>query len=65
MRAWDCAELVTTFASLESIYLNPKSNVHVRYSILDLLQKSSFEQTLTHFLTLFYHIWLKTVSKGT
>ena len=28
-------------------------------------RKPLFEQTLTHFLTLFYHIWLKTVSKGT
>ena len=28
-------------------------------------RKPLFEQTLTHPMTLFYHIWLKTVSKGT
>ena len=28
---WDRADLDTTFASLKSVYLNPKSNVPVGY----------------------------------
>ena len=28
---WDRADLDTTFASLKSVYLNPKSNVRVGY----------------------------------
>ena len=28
---WDRAGLDTTFASLKSVYLNPKSNLRVRY----------------------------------
>ena len=71
---WERADLDTSFASLKSVYLNPKLNVRVRYikksaqscllfySILDLLLKTSF---FTHPFTIFYHIWLKTVSKGT
>ena len=71
---WDRADLDTSFASLKSVYLNLKSNVRVRYikksaqsclllySILDLLLKTS---VFTHPFTIFYHIWLTTVSKGT
>ena len=28
---WDRADLDTTFVSLKSVYLNPKSNVHLGY----------------------------------
>ena len=41
---------------------NPFQSCLVFHLILDLFL---FEQTLTHPMTLFYHIWLKTVSKGT
>ena len=41
---------------------NPFQSCLVFHSILDLFL---FEQTLTHPMTLFYHIWLKTESKGT
>ena len=45
---------------------NPLQSCLVFYSILDRLQETFFEQTLTHPMTLFYHIiWLKTVLKGT
>ena len=44
---------------------NPLQSCLVFHSILVLLQKTSFEHTLTHPMTLFYHTWLKTVSKGT
>ena len=44
---------------------NPLQSCLVYHSILDLLQKTSFWANLTHPMTLFYHIWLKTVSKGT
>ena len=44
---------------------NPLQSCLVFHSVLDLLQKPVFEQTLTHPITLFYHIWLKTASKGT
>ena len=68
---WERADLDTSFASLKSFYLNLKSNVRVRYikksaqsslllySILDLVLKTS---VFTHPFTIFYHIWLKTVS---
>ena len=71
----DRADLDTNFASLKSVYLNPNQMTDtftnplqsclVFQSVLDLLLKTSFEQTFTHPLTLFYHIWLKTVSNGT
>ena len=44
---------------------NPLQSCIVLHSILHLLQKTCFEQTLTHPMKLFYHILLKTVSKGT
>ena len=45
---------------------NPLQSCLVFCSILDRLQKTFFEQTLTHPMTLFYHImWLKTVPTGT
>ena len=44
---------------------NPLQSCLVFHSILDLLRKTSFWANLTHPMTLFYHIWLKTVSKGT
>ena len=44
---------------------NPLQSCLVFHSILDLLQKTSFWANFNHFMTLFYHIWLKTVSKGT
>ena len=44
---------------------NPLQSCLVYHSILDLLQKTSFWANLTHPMALFYHIWLKTVSKGT
>ena len=45
---------------------NPLQSCLVFHSILDRLQKTFFEQILTHPMTLFYHIiWLKTVPKGT
>ena len=39
---------------------NPPQSCLVFHSILDLLQKPLFEQTLTHHMILFYHICLKT-----
>ena len=30
-KLWDLADLETTFASLKSVYLNPKSNLQVQY----------------------------------
>ena len=67
--------LDTTFASLKSVYLNPKSNDGYILKSASILPSASvdprsftenvfFEQTFTHPITLFYHIWLKTVSKG-
>ena len=44
---------------------NPLQSCLVFYSIVDLLLKPLFEQTFTHPITLFYYVWLKTVSKGT
>ena len=41
---------------------NPFQSCLVFHSIVDLFL---FEQTLTHPMTLFYHIWVKTESKGT
>ena len=67
-----------TFVSLKSVYLNPKSNVHIGYIYKPaaVLLSVSFdprsftenlfsEQTFTDPMTLFHHIWLKTVSKET
>ena len=73
------AELDTTFASLKSVYFNLKSNLCIGYiwksaSILPsmcfiqssiLYWKPLFQQTFTHPITLFYHLWFKTVFKGT
>ena len=72
------ADLDTTFSSLQSVYINPKS-IHASdtsrntlqsclllHLILDLLMKTSFWANFySSYCTLFYHIWLRTVFKGT
>ena len=62
---WDCADLDTTFEYASDTSRNPLQSYLVFHSILYLLLKIPFEQTFTHPLTLFYHIWFKTVFKGT
>ena len=73
------ADLDTTFASLKSVYLNPKSNVRVEYSQKSalILPSVSFDPrsfTENLFLSKLLHIllhysimliWWKTVSTGT
>ena len=57
--------LTSTRSMMRRIYLEIRFNLalcFIRSSIF--YRKPLFEQTLTLFLTLFYHIWLKTV-KGT
>ena len=77
IQLWDRADLDTTFESLKAftstrnqIYAsdtsrNPLQSYLVFHSILYLLMKIPFEQTFTHPITLYYHIWFKTVFKET
>ena len=69
--ALDNTNLDTSFATLKSVYLNPKSNVRVGYiqksalifpnDSFDIVLSTCPVYSFTHPIILFHHIWLKTV----